>query len=151
MSNAVIWVHGDNLSPQSTAFVEFPHAPAIFVWDDPLLEQWQISLKRIVFIYECVLELPCVILRGDVAEQVIAFAHEHSAQRIVTMDSPSPRFRAIVKRLEARLPVSVLHEVAFVDYNGTVDIGRFSRYWRVASRYAYDHSGTTIEDDDNPS
>ncbi|HLO88451.1 MAG TPA: hypothetical protein VK203_26070 [Nostocaceae cyanobacterium] len=41
MSKAIVWVHGDCLSPQNPALLEYPKSPAIWVWDDALIEEWQ--------------------------------------------------------------------------------------------------------------
>ena len=90
--NPIIWVHGDCLNPHSPAFTGHPHAPAIWVWDDAYLQRSQLSLKRILFIYECLLELPVAIHRGDVVSEVAAFARTNHSQTIMTMDSPSPGF-----------------------------------------------------------
>ena len=72
----IVWLHGDGLSPQNPALVANEGAPAVFVFDDALLTQWQIGLKRVVFLYESLLELPVSIRRGDVAAEVSAFARE---------------------------------------------------------------------------
>lgn len=129
----VVWVHGDCLSPYNPAIVQNPDAPAVFVWDDALLERLEISLKRVVFIYECLLELPVTIRRGDVAVEVSAFAKEHQATRIVTTESPSPRFRQIAKSISLSMPsgsrLEVMKLPPFVAYNGDIDLKRFSRYW----------------------
>ncbi len=129
----IVWIHADCLSPEHPCLVAYPDAPAIFVWDDELLDQWQISLKRITFIYECLLELPVTIRRGNVAEEVTQFALEQGAEQVVTSASPSPRFAAICDRID--LPVEVLKVVPFVDYNGRIDLKRFSRYWRTVKPY----------------
>lgn len=136
----IIWVHGDNLNPYSAAFQAAPGVPAIFVWDDALLEEWQISLKRIVFIYECLLELPVVIRRGDVAEEVVRFAQEHQARRVLTSESPSPRHRLLCQTIIKNMPkgsrLEVLHEPAFVDDIERIDLKRFSRYWNAVKKRA---------------
>jgi hypothetical protein len=134
----IVWVHGDCLSPDNPALQAYPDAPALWVWDDVLLDEWQISLKRIVFIYECLLELPVTIRRGDLVAELREFAVEHGAARIVTAESPSPRFRAICQNLRNTLPVEMLPVEPFIDYNGKIDLKRFSRYWQVAQRYAFD-------------
>lgn len=134
--SVLLWIHGDCLSPLNPAFLAHPGNPAIFVWDDELLERQRISFKRIVFIYECLLELPVTIRRGDVATEVLAFAQEHAAQRVVTSASPAPRFRTIRRTIEQHLPVTVLPAAELVEYAGRLDLRRFSRYWRVAERYA---------------
>jgi hypothetical protein len=135
--NPILWIHADALSPNQPALDEFPDAPAIYVWDDALLEEWNISLKRIVFMYECLLEMPVTIRRGDVAEQVIAFAREHGAARIITVESVSPRFEAILARLERDFEVEVILPDALVEYDGEIDLKRFSRYWATAQKYAF--------------
>jgi hypothetical protein len=132
-------VHGDCLNPFGPALQAHPGAPAIWVWDDELLQQWRISLKRILFIYECLLELPVVIRRGSVTEEIVKFAQEQKANTIVTTESPSPRFQAICEQLR-QLGFSVeTHPVEpFLDYDGQLDLRRFSRYWRVAQKHVFD-------------
>jgi deoxyribodipyrimidine photo-lyase len=131
MQRPIVWVHGDCLSPHHPGLAAYPGAPAIFVWDEELLAALRISLKRIVFIYECLLELPVTIRRGDVAAEVLAFAGEQRADGIVTSDSPAPRFRRIRERLETVLPVRVMPLEPFVRAPQRVDLARFSRYWQA--------------------
>ena len=110
------------------------------MWDDALLEEWKISLKRIMFIYECLLELPVTIRRGDVAKEVVAFAQENGADGVATAESSSPRFEVICNRIEdiSTLQVEVFSPEPFVNYDGDIDLKRFSRYWRVAQQYVFD-------------
>lgn len=137
MNHPVIWVHGDCLSPHGPALKAHPDAPAIWVWDDVLIEEWQLSLKRITFIYECLLELPIVIRRGDVAAEIVNFAAEHNSDLVVTAESPSPRFKDICKEIKCSIPVEVLPVEPFFEYDGYIDLKRFSRYWKVAERYLF--------------
>jgi hypothetical protein len=51
------------------------------------------------------------------------------------VDSPSPHFAALCSEMQKRLPVEVLLESPFLKYDGQFDLGRFSRYWRVAHRH----------------
>jgi len=125
----IVWLHGDNLNPYGPALTAYPGAPAIFVWDDALLEEWGITLKRVAFIYECLLELPVTIRRGDVAAEVVAFAREHGATQVATAESPSPRFGTILAEIERSLVVEELPEADFARYPGKLDLTRFSRYW----------------------
>ncbi len=135
----IIWIHGDCLSPHSPALRHYPNSPAIWVWDEALLNEWRISLKRITFIYECLLELPVVIRRGDVATEVARFAAEHQADTVATVLSPSPRFNQIGHEIrKAGLDLEVHVVEPFLDYEGHIDLKRFSRYWRVAQNYAFD-------------
>jgi len=138
MSKTIVWVHGDCLSPYNPGLQQHPNAPAIWVWDEALIEEWQLSLKRLTFIYECLLELPVVIRRGDVAQEILAFAKEHDANLVVTANSPSPRFDDICKEMERSLAVQVLEVEPFFDYDGYIDLKRFSRYWKVAQNYVFE-------------
>lgn len=137
----IVWVHGDCLSPRGPALDAHSDAPAIFVWDEALLDAWQIGLKRVTFIYECLLELPVVIRRGDVAAEVLRFAAGHGATAIVTAESPSPRFRDLRDRMAATLPVATLPVEPFIRPERRLDLKRFSRYWKVAEQTAFEPSG----------
>ena len=130
LSRPIVWLHGDNLNPHSPARRAFPAAPAVWVWDDARLAHAPLSLKRIVFLYECLLELPVTIQRGEVADTVLRFAAAQHADGVITNATPAPGFAAIRQRLEQTLPVVVLPEDAFVTPPAGLDLRRFSRYWR---------------------
>jgi hypothetical protein len=138
MSKPIVWVNGDCLSPQNPALLEYPQAPAIWVWDDELIEEWQLGLKRLTFIYECLLELPVEIRRGNVAAEILAFAQEHQADLVVTTNSPSPRFDKICEQIERSLELEVFEVEPLFDYDGYIDLKRFSRYWKVAEKYVFE-------------
>jgi hypothetical protein len=128
----IVWIHGDALRPSNPALITYPDAPAVFVWDDELLTKYGLSFKRIVFMYEALLELPVTIYRGNVVEHVTAFARLHNADTIVTSGTPAPRFAAICQQLRRTHTVEILAEPAFVDVPASTDVKRFSRYWQVA-------------------
>lgn len=137
----IVWIHGDNLSPQNPALLENPDAPSVFVFDDVLLEEWGIGLKRITFLYESLLELPVTIRRGDVAAEVVAFAKQQGATRIVMYESVSPRFVTICKTISKNMPTGSRLEVVkgepFIDIDGRLDLKRFSRYWQAVKDKAF--------------
>lgn len=132
MMSPIVWIHGDDLSPTNLALMEFPEAQAVFVFDEPLIAYYQLSLKRLVFMYECLLELPVEIRRGVVSQEIITFAKAHGADSVVTTFSVSPRFQKIAEKLEAEIgPVKVLKPPSLAaDLN--YDLERFSRYWKKA-------------------
>lgn len=136
---SVVWIHGDSLSSYNPALVAYAEAPAVFIWDEQLLEAWKISLKRIMFIYECLLELEVVIRRGDVVAGLVAFAEEYGAKRIITAESASPRFARVCDSLhEAGYELEVLPIRPFADVdNASLKLRSFSGYWRTAEGYAF--------------
>jgi hypothetical protein len=136
MSDRIVWVHGDYLNPHQPALRDHPQAPAVFVWDDALLHRRQINLKRIVFLYECLLDLPVAIRRGRPVAEITAFAREHRAATVVTMHSVSPGFARICRALRANgLQVEVIDPEPFVELPDEPDLRRFSRYWRAAQKH----------------
>ncbi|MHA0042294.1 FAD-binding domain-containing protein [Deinococcus sp. PEB2-63] len=136
--DAVVWVHGDRLSPTHEALTAYPDRPAVFVWDDDLLRQWQVSAKRQTFIHECARELPVHVLRGDVAGQVAAFARAHGSHTVATTPSPSPRFTAIVAALESEgFTVQVWPEPVFAASLTPLDLRVHGDYWRQVSASAF--------------
>ena len=132
--STVLWLHDGCLRPCNPAFRVHPDAPAIFVLDDARLREQGWSLKRIVFVYECLLELPVTIRRGDTAMQVAAFARQHEARQVVTVASPDPWLAKTRLTLQRTLPVQVLPDEPFVTLHRETDLKRFSRYWPKAER-----------------
>lgn len=130
----LIWLHPDCLAADNPAYLKSPGAPALFVFDEAEIEAEAWSLKRIAFLYEALLELPCEIARGQVVEHLLA----RQPGRIVTVDSVNPRFRAYVQQLQKQVPVEVLPAVPFVDYRGHLDLKRFSRYWKRVEPVVFD-------------
>jgi len=135
----LVWVHGDSLSPTNPALLAYPDAPAVWVWDEELLRQWRISRKRIVFIYECLLELPVEIRRGHVVQELTQAMHAHGAKRLVTTHSPSPRFKQIVQELSRQFTLEILPIPPLVPPQPHLDLKRFSRYWKGIEKYIYPH------------
>lgn len=122
--NAVAWVHDDALRHW------WGQTPALYVFDDKKLRLEHWSLKRIGFIYECLLELPLEIRRGDPVTEMLAFQKSHGAEGVVSLDSPDPRLREQMNGMNAQ----VLSQQPFVPLTGKLDLKRFSRYWAKAER-----------------
>lgn len=142
----VLWIHAEALGPANAALRAHPHRPAVFVFDPVAADQEPWGLKRLVFIYECLLELPLTIRAGDPVAELLAFVARCGADGVVTTRAVDPRLRAISARLAERLPLVVLEPEPLVPADlespgaGTAafgagslpDLRRFSRYWRWA-------------------
>lgn len=130
MTTPLIWLHEDCLHPHSPALQAYPAAPRVFVFaDDP-----GVSLKRIVFQYECLLEIPGVeIRRGEIVTELVQAARQHGCQRIVTISSAAPQWAASCARLrdEEQLSIEVFAPEPFfvAGEDERFDLRRFSRYW----------------------
>ncbi len=138
----LVWVHDDGLDPSGPALAAHPDAPAVFVFDKAFLEESGASFKQVVFLYECLLEVPRVrILKGDLVECVLAAAQGVGSDRVATTDSSSPRVARLCEELRARgLEVEVMGRRPFVDLDAgqdeKLDLKRFSRYWKAVKRRA---------------
>jgi len=132
MKQPILWIHGEALGPANPALQAHPGRPAVFVFDEVLIREQAISLKRLGFLYECLLELPVSIRKGDVAEQVLAFARQHQADGVITSAAVDPRFEIIRSAIERELPITVLEPEPFVELATPGNLQRFSRYWRQA-------------------
>ncbi|MEB3234157.1 MAG: hypothetical protein VKM98_01915 [Cyanobacteriota bacterium] len=138
----ILWIHGEALGPGNPALQAHPGRPAVFVFDTALIESNQLSLKRLGFLYECLLELPVTIRRGDVAAEVLAFAARHRADGVITTAAVDPRFTRLREAIATQLPVVVLAAEPFVELADATpeqqqgrpgpDLKRFSRYWKLA-------------------
>jgi hypothetical protein len=125
--DAVTWVHDEMLDTQWLREGQ----PAIFVFDEQWLREERVALNRIVFMYECLLEMPPVeIVKGDVVREVARFAARHGAGRVETLDSPLPR----IKRQGAELGATWIVPEPLVELPPDVDLRRFSRYWNRAQK-----------------
>jgi hypothetical protein len=133
LAKSIVWLHGDSLSPTDPALVANPGAPALFVFDEPLLAEAQLSFKRLMFLYESALEAlegrPGAIRRGVVVAEVLAFAAAHDAQEIHVTASVAPRFRRYLAEVRATLPVVVYEPQPLVVWRGDPP-RRFSAFWR---------------------
>lgn len=128
--SAVVWVHEDALNPALLS-----SGPALFVFDDAYLQSAGYSLKRVAFLYECLLELPVELARGETVPTLLAFAARHDAAELVASASPNPFIRDTLRQLAATLSVRVVEPEPFVQLPASTDLKRFSRYWtRVESR-----------------
>ena len=132
--NPLLWIHTDSLNPQSPMLHAHPESPAVFLWDLPWLIENDIALKRIVFLAECLREMPLTIeMRiGDPAAELLAAARQSGAAYILAQRTPDPRLLAAALSVSRHLPVLWYDPPAFVQSSRTFELKRFSRYWQRA-------------------
>ena len=141
-AGTLVWVHDDGLDPSGPALAAYPDAPVFFVFDEAFLEESGASFKQVVFLYECLLEIPQVqILKGDLVQSILSTARETGSKRIATSDSSSPKIASMCEKLRAEgLEVEILQRRLFVDLDAgedeKLDLKRFSRYWKAVKRRA---------------
>lgn len=134
----LLWHHTDSLNPASSMLALHPDAPAVFVWDTGWLLPNRISFKRVLFIAECLQEMPGDIdLRvGEPADQLLAAARSAQADYILAQRTPDPRLNAAAAQIAQHLPVVWFDPPPFVESSRGFDLKRFSRYWKRAQNSA---------------
>lgn len=135
----LLWIHIDSLNPRSPMLSSHPDAPAVFLWDTPWLVESGTTLKRLVFVAECLAELPGTIeLRfGDATAELLHAARAAGADYILAQRTPDPRLQKAAANATANhVPVVWYDPPAFVEETRAFDLKRFSRYWQRAQHSA---------------
>ena len=134
----LLWLHTDSLNPEMPMLRKHAGSPAVFIWDTEWLATSRISLKRLVFLAECLQEMPgTVALRaGDPATELRAAAQASGATYILSQRTPDPRLQAAARLLEPDLPVIWVDPPPFINGTRPFELKRFSRYWQRAQSSA---------------
>ena len=109
-----------------------PEDHAVFIFDDAYLAASGWGLKRILFVYETLLELPAEIHRGPTISTLSALIADVRATGVVTVDTPDPWIRDRIGELADVTTVDIVPAPCFVELTGNTDLRRFSRYWARA-------------------
>ena len=98
----------------------------------------KIPIKRIVFLAECLQELPGTIdLRaGDPATELLLAAEAAGADYILAQRTPDPRLQAAALAMQRHLPIVWYDPPPFAEEHRAFDLKRFSRYWKRAQTSA---------------
>ncbi len=126
---AIVWVHIDALDSDHPVMRRGDRA--VFVWDAEDMERRGWSLKRCLFVHECVAEMGVEVIAGR-TEEVLGGLGEP----IVAAETPDPALKAIIKALD----IETVPGKPFTALPPGTDMGRFFRYWNQAKRSAMTHS-----------
>ena len=130
----LLWIHTDALNPDSPMLAAHEGSPAAFVWDLPWITESEIKLKRLVFLAECLREMPGTVeLRtGDPAAELAAAVKESGADYVLAQRTPDPRLQAAAQSVASLVPVVWYDPPLFAEGSRAFDLKRFSRYWQRA-------------------
>jgi deoxyribodipyrimidine photo-lyase len=131
------WLTLDSASASGPAVAAWPDAPRLFVVDPRWLAAERPTLKRLVFLFECLADVPGIeIVIGDPAAVVPARAAALGCDAVVVAATPCPTVRRTAAAIAAALPLQVAAWPRFCDDSRVEDLGRFSRFWQRVSRSA---------------
>lgn len=127
----LVWITLNAASVAAPATAAFPAAPRLFVIDPAWLAAERPTLKRLLFLFECLADFPDLLLvEGDPAAVVPAAAAALGCDGVALAWTPCPRDRAAARAMAAALPVTVVNEPPLCDRSRIDDLRRFSRYWQ---------------------
>ncbi len=138
MNQPLIWLHEEALRTGHPVFTAAPDGTkAIFIWDDVYLRQLNYSLKRLVFIYETLCELPIDILRGD----TVRIIKEIAPSILYIPETNKPHLISIVGNLRSVAKVEMIPDETFVTITKSSDLKRFFPFWNEAQKTAFQKNG----------
>ena len=127
----IIWVHIDALSRDHPVFTAAPaHSPAVFVWDAADMARRGWTLKRCLFVMECVEDLDVEVIEGEAS----AVLSHLAPARLFMADTPDTALRHVADGLAAE--VVRVRERPFSSVPPNTDMGRFFRFWNKARKSA---------------
>ncbi|MBL6642317.1 hypothetical protein N9M79_01665 [Alphaproteobacteria bacterium] len=140
----LIWLHEDCLRATHRLFTQAASADAarpVFIWDDVYMSAMHYGLKRRVFIYESLCELPVDIYVGDTIETLKDLHSRSGVDEIVTGKTPNPVLKAMMQNLRAEVKLSAIADAPFVQMDSPPDLRRFFKYWNKAKKNAFLYDG----------
>jgi hypothetical protein len=138
MNVPLIWLHEEALRMTHPVFKAAPErTKAIYVWDDGYFRQANHSLKRLIFIYETLCELPVEGIRGNTLEVV----RELAPSTLYLPATNNPLIAKIINDLKTTVPVQIIEDEAFVVIKNPIEFRRFFQYWHKAEKTAFLQNG----------
>lgn len=121
-----VWLTAESLGARDPALAAWPTTPAVFVFDEPLLEQLRLSGKRLTFIAETLAELaedrPVRVLLGDPVLELQGMA-------LASTYAPVPGYQ----RRAAQLDVVATHPYPWTRWPDGGDVRSHSVWSRRSS------------------
>jgi hypothetical protein len=126
--SACIWVHEEALSLSHPVFKAAPEGTeAIFIWDDHFFQTQKYSLKRLVFIYECLSDLGITCVEAPITTWLI----DSKFDTVYVASSYHPVLKRCMDEISL---VKTIHRIdaepAFKLPDDKTDYRRFFAFWR---------------------
>jgi hypothetical protein len=129
--SSLIWVHNDALRRDHPVFAAAPDdARAVYVWDKGDFARRDWSLKRCVFLLECLSEMQVEIIEGE----LLSTLDGTGASIIYTAATPDPHYRDMISNLETQ--TQIVSDKRFATLPDGADKTRFFRYWNKVRKSA---------------
>lgn len=137
MVNHIIWIHEKALNTKY--FVLLPsdeQTKVIFIWDNQYFQDRSYSLKRLVFIYETLCQMPVEIINGNTFDVINSFAMNTNI-KITTSFTTDIKIKNIIQKLSKIYDIDVIKPKPFVQIPDDYPFKRFFNYWKKAQKSAF--------------
>lgn len=136
MTKAIIWIHDKALNSFLVQDQD-DESQAIFIWDEQYFKDRSYSLKRLVFIYETVCQLPVEVIKGSTMEIMQCL----SPEKITTHYTVDTKIKEIIQDLAKNFNIEVVKPQPFVKIPDKQVFKRFFQYWNKAKKTAFLKNG----------
>jgi hypothetical protein len=138
MSVPLILLHEEALRITHPVFTVAPNdTKAVYIWDDDYFRRANYSLKRLVFIYETLCELPIEIFQGNTLMIIQGLA----PSTLYLPTTNNPLLISLIDTLKLIASVELVADEAFVQIKSTASFKRFSQYWNKIEHSAFKLNG----------
>lgn len=136
MTKEIIWIHDKALNNSLLTELN-ENKRALFIWDNKYFQSRSYTLKRLVFIYETLCQMPIEIIMGDTAETILSFSPE-KIQVEFTVDT---KIKKIIQQLSRNCVIEIIKPNPFVAISDANEYKRFFKYWNEAKKVAFFKNG----------
>ena len=140
MADKLLLVHDKALRSGLDVYEASESFKAVHIWDDEYYRSQRYSLKRLVFIYETLLDLPLEIIHGNTLDILSKENFDH----IVIPYSGDQVLKTLFSKIEKIKTVQYLFETSFVNLDRAVEFKRFFKYWNQAKKTAFLTNGDRV-------
>ena len=124
MADKLLLVHDKALRSGLDVYEPSESFKAVHIWDDEYYRSQRYSLKRLVFIYETLLDLPLEIIHGNTLD----ILSKENLDYIVIPYSGDQALKNLFSKIEKIKTVHYLFETSFVHMDRTVEFKRIFKY-----------------------
>ena len=127
--NTLVWLHEESIKipdlPPSANPVTYIH-----IWDNAYLMQRNYTLKRLVFIYESLIQLPIEIYQGPTIETIRAL----SPTKLLIPQTHQIDLCQLIHELKTHVNTEIIPAELFSSLEQTKVYTRFFKYWNHAKK-----------------
>lgn len=134
MLRELIWVHDKALNKELIV-QQNPdeQSRALFIWDDNYFQNSAYSLKRLIFIYETLCQMPLTIVKADTFDLIKSLA----PAKIKTFYTADTSIKQMIDKLSSIYEVEIIKPKSFVSITSSHEFKRFFTYWNSAKNTAF--------------